>query len=120
MGTVRVISLSDPGRTWEAELLETWGGRMRGLLGTDEGARPVLLERCGAVHTVGMRYGIDVAFVDSCGVVRAVYRDVRPGRLVSCRRASRTLERPASGEPWPEEGERLLIACVGAGDGDDA
>lgn len=47
--------------------------RNTGLLGTDglpEGA--VWIERCGNVHTVGMRYPIDVVFLSRGGRVASV------------------------------------------------
>jgi uncharacterized membrane protein (UPF0127 family) len=56
---------------------DSWWGRFRGLL-----ARPpmkegegLLLLGCGSVHTVGMGYSIDVAFLDAEGkVVRSIPR----------------------------------------------
>lgn len=56
---------------------DSWWGRFRGLL-----ARPriasgegLLLLDCGSVHTVGMAYAVDVAFLDADGrVVRSIAR----------------------------------------------
>lgn len=56
---------------------DSWWSRFRGLL-----ARPrlragdgLLLLECGSVHTVGMAYSIDVAFLDAEGrVVRSIPR----------------------------------------------
>ena len=57
--------------------------RMRGLLGT--GSLPVgtglLIDPCAAVHTIGMRYPLDLVFLDRHGVVVRVCRDVPPGRF---------------------------------------
>jgi uncharacterized membrane protein (UPF0127 family) len=39
--------------------------RRRGLLGRDEAVGALLLERTRWVHTLGMRFPIDVAFLDS-------------------------------------------------------
>jgi uncharacterized membrane protein (UPF0127 family) len=63
---------------------ETTFERMRGLLGTRElrAGHGLLIEACGSVHTVGMRYAIDVIFLDRAWQVRAVKRNVRPGRLL--------------------------------------
>jgi hypothetical protein len=71
--------------------------RMLGLALLDrELAGPgLLIPRCGSVHTVGMRFPLDVLFLD---------RDRRPlsrrlrvgaGRLLADRRAAAVLERPA-------------------------
>lgn len=57
--------------------------RMRGLLGTPnlpEG-HAMLIERCRAIHTVGMRFALDVFFIDREGYVVRIARDVPPGRL---------------------------------------
>lgn len=56
--------------------------RLRGLLGRprlgeDEG---LLLRPCRAVHTWGMRYPIDVAFLDRGGMVLASYPSLAPSR----------------------------------------
>ena len=56
--------------------------RMRGLLGCS-GLGPgaaLLIERCGAVHTVGMRFALDLVFLDRSWRVTRVVRNVRPGR----------------------------------------
>lgn len=59
---------------------DSWWQRFRGLL-----ARPslksgegLLLMGCGSVHTVGMTYPIDVAFVDADGWVVKSYSRLRP------------------------------------------
>ncbi len=55
--------------------------RMRGLLGRS-GLGPgtaLLIERCGAVHTVGMRFSLDLVFLDRSWRVTRVVRNVRPG-----------------------------------------
>jgi uncharacterized membrane protein (UPF0127 family) len=67
----------------EAEVAETSASRRRGLLGRDrlfEGGG-LLIIPCRQVHTFGMRFPIDVVFVDEAlRVVRLVKR-LRPGRL---------------------------------------
>jgi len=58
--------------------------RLRGLLGRKAlgpGAA-LLIERCGSVHTVGMRFALDLVFLDRAWHVVRVVRDVRPGRLM--------------------------------------
>jgi uncharacterized membrane protein (UPF0127 family) len=43
--------------------------RARGLVGRDTYEGAMLLERCRSVHTFGMRFAIDVAFIDRDRVV---------------------------------------------------
>ena len=68
--------------------------RMRGLLGrpplaADEG---LLIRPCRLVHTFGMRYAIDIVFLDRRGVVRQISREVPRGTVRGCWRAWQTLE----------------------------
>lgn len=68
--------------------------RMRGLLfrsglADDEG---LLLRPAPSVHTFFMRFAIDVVFLDKAGSVVGIRRDVKPARVVWCRRARATLE----------------------------
>lgn len=102
---------------WEGRLmgdfrvLATWGERLRGLLGTDSTARPVVLVNCRSIHTFGMRYALDVALADGEGRVLVAKRRLQPGRLLGSRRARYAFERPASEEAWPEVGQCLQWEC---------
>jgi len=72
--------------------------RMKGLLGTralgvDEG---LWITPSNQVHTIGMRYALDLVFVDAENRVVAVEENVAPGRIVrKVRRVSSVLELPA-------------------------
>lgn len=67
----------------EAEVAETPSARRRGLLGRDslpEGGG-LLIVPCRQVHSFGMRFAVDVVFLDrALKVIRAV-REFPPGRL---------------------------------------
>ena len=52
-----------------AEVLDDRRSKRRGLLGRDELDGALLLDGCRWVHTVGMRFAIDVAFLDKDGLV---------------------------------------------------
>lgn len=52
-----------------AELAATRAARRRGLLGRDDLDGAFVLESCRWVHTIGMRFPIDVAYLDAEGVV---------------------------------------------------
>ncbi|MCU1346621.1 MAG: hypothetical protein JWL70_2887 [Acidimicrobiia bacterium] len=54
------------------EVASTRMARRKGLLGRDGIDGALLLERTRWVHTIGMRFPIDVAYVDSDGVVLKV------------------------------------------------
>jgi uncharacterized protein len=55
----------------------------------------LLLPRTRAVHTFGMRFDLDLYWLDAAGHVVRVDRAVPPGRLRACRRACAVLERPS-------------------------
>ena len=63
------------------------------------------IPRCRSVHTLGMRFAIDVLFLDGRGAVVRVARAVPPGRLVLCRGAREALEARAGA------GERFLAVA---------
>lgn len=101
-----------PGERLLFSALDSPLAKMRGLLGTMPDACPVALVRCSSVHTFGMRYRIDVAFVAANGVVLEVWRSVPPGRLLSNHRARVTLERPHRGGEWLAGGEQVAMRRI--------
>ena len=62
----------------------------------------LLLPRCRSVHTFGMRFRLDVLFLDGGGAVIRNCRDVPCGRVLTCRRAVAVLELPARRVPGAE------------------
>jgi uncharacterized protein len=60
----------------------------------------LLIPRCSSVHTFGMRFALDLYFLDAEGRVIAVRRSVPPRRLVWQRGAAAVLEIPS-----PQGGE---------------
>lgn len=82
--------------------------RMRGLLGAERGEEMLLIAPCKGIHTYGMRYPIDAAFVDCEGVVVLVRRALEPGSRVACRAASLVIERRyVEDAAWFELGEEI-------------
>ena len=53
----------------------------------------LLLPRCSSVHTFGMRFDLDVCFLDAAGRKLRVVAAVPPGRFVAHRGAAAVLER---------------------------
>jgi uncharacterized protein len=78
-------------------LADSWLARLRGMV-----ARPapkpgegLLLTPCSSVHMYGMRFPLDVAFLDKRGVVVAMYPTLLPGaRTRWHRNATHALELP--------------------------
>ncbi|HVD56533.1 MAG TPA: DUF192 domain-containing protein [Thermoleophilaceae bacterium] len=86
--------------------------RRRRLLGLALRRRPpdgwgLLLPRCRSVHTFGMRFAIDIVFLDARGRVVRVVSGLRPRRIVLCRRAAAAVEVRA--------GEGEIIAAMAEG-----
>lgn len=98
-----------------AAIAETPHARRRGLLGTDslgDGAG-ILILPCRQVHTFGMRYPIDVIFIDDSWKVKRIACRMKPRRLSPIVPASRAvLEIPAA--KAEETGTRVgdIIAAV--------
>ncbi|MFJ7127977.1 DUF192 domain-containing protein [Streptomyces sp. NPDC098101] len=75
-------SLVVPGESAEVplEVAASYRARRRGLLGRDGIAGALLIVRTNSVHTFGMRFAIDVAYLDRSFRVLSVVT-MRPGRL---------------------------------------
>ncbi len=76
--------LVDPdGRAWDVAIPSTRRERMRGLLGRPDlpAGTGMLFRRCRSVHTVGMRFPLDVVFLDRTFCVLDVCSAL-PGRWV--------------------------------------
>ena len=70
--------------------------RMRGLLARPplQAGEGLLIAPCPSVHTFGMRYALDLVFLDPAGQVLKLTRQLQPWRMSSCPRAHATLELP--------------------------
>jgi len=70
------------------ERADTWWSRFRGLLGrpTLQEGEGLLLRPCRGIHMIGMRYPIDVVFIDQGGKVVATYNGLVPGRVTRIHR----------------------------------
>lgn len=63
-----------------ADVLSSLPDRVRGLLGRNGIEGAVVIERCRWIHTVGMRFAIDVAYLDREGTVLRI-DTIRPNRV---------------------------------------
>jgi uncharacterized protein len=94
--------MTPAGSALEAWLATTVPSRLAGLAWTRAlpDGRGLLLPRCRAVHTVGMRFAIDVAFLSwppvrgGCEVI-SLHAAVPPLRMVAARGAGAVLEATA-------------------------
>ena len=77
------------------EWATTGSERRRGLLGRDSLEGALVIERCRWVHTVGMRFAIDVAFLDADGLVVRTVQMPRRRIGLPVPRARRVIEAEA-------------------------
>jgi hypothetical protein len=96
-----------------APVAASFNERALGLMHPSARAGALVLPHCRSIHTVGMRYSIDVAFVDAHNQVCKVCHALPPGHIAACLRASYVLERRASPAPWFEVGEQLVTHETG-------
>jgi len=70
--------------------------RMEGLAGLDaiSPSEALHIPRCRSVHTFGMRFPLDLVWLDREGELLRVDRDVPPRRLRTCLRARSVVETP--------------------------
>lgn len=104
----------------------SFASRLKGLLQTDklsEGAQQgvLCLAPCRSIHTMGMKQPVDVAFVNSEGVVVRVERDVKPGRLLVCVHARWVCERVSRPrDAWFAPGGRVWLAALETQEGEES
>jgi hypothetical protein len=79
---------------WRIRQAVRWWSRAIGLLATPALEDPcgLWIAPCNSVHTLGMRYPIDVVFVRADGTIAKVVEQLRPWRAAGCRQARFTLE----------------------------
>jgi uncharacterized membrane protein (UPF0127 family) len=72
----------------------TFLARLRGLLfyAPLVPGEALRISPCNAVHTIGMRYAIDVVFVAADGSILKVVPGLPPWRMASCRHAVEVIE----------------------------
>lgn len=82
----------------EVPVASTRYARLLGLsnLHLDEAGPGLLIPGCRSIHTFGMRFALDLVFLDRDGRPCSVRRAVPPRRLAWERRASAVLELPCA------------------------
>lgn len=80
----------------DLRIANTFWSRLKGLLGTNylpEG-KGLLITPCNSIHMFGMRYAIDVVFLDSAWRVLKVLHQFPPGKTAACPGSAQVLELP--------------------------
>lgn len=72
MVTAECWLVSDGHVLASAERADDRRSRTRGLLGRSEFEGALVLSKCRSVHTIGMKFAIDVAYLDAEGIVLKV------------------------------------------------
>jgi uncharacterized membrane protein (UPF0127 family) len=82
---------------FEVPVADTFLSRLFGLalLPRERSGPGLLIPRCRSVHTFGMRFALDLLFLDADQRVIQLRRAVPSGRLIRCRAASSVLELPS-------------------------
>src|SRR5262245_36800974 len=65
------------------------------LLDRERAGEGLLIPRTRSVHTFGMRFPLDLIFLDARGTVVEIRRQVPPHRVARCPRAESVLELPS-------------------------
>jgi uncharacterized membrane protein (UPF0127 family) len=83
---------------WEVCVAKGPRARLLGLahLDREEAGAGLFIPRCSSVHTFGMRFPLDLYFLDGSQALVAVRENVPGRRVVVCRGALGVLERPAA------------------------
>ncbi|MDD2420528.1 MAG: DUF192 domain-containing protein [Heliobacteriaceae bacterium] len=70
------------------EVADTFWTRLRGLLGRSHlpPGYALLLAPCNQIHTLGMRFPLDVLYLDQANVILEMEIMVKPGRIQRARR----------------------------------
>lgn len=79
------------------EVADSHAKRNKGLLGRDglASGEGLWIVPCEAVHTFGMRFPIDLVYIDRKRRVRKVRSSVRPWRMSACLSAHSVIELPS-------------------------
>lgn len=93
-------------------LATSFSKRLKGLLWSKPTNEILLLMPCKSIHTFGMKYAIDIAFVDVHGNIEQSFRDVLPRQKMKCKEACAVLERYATPHAaWFQKGDFVSISC---------
>lgn len=100
------------GKVESLEFASTTKERLRGMLFRDPDEVTRILIPCRDIHTFGMRYPIDVAFISRDGQVLEVHRNVSTKKRIKRKDASLVAERFSRSGEWLKEGDVIRIGSI--------
>jgi len=82
---------------YDVPVADTWRSRLLGLalLPRAHAGEGLLIPRCRSVHTFGMRFPLDLLFLDEEGEVVELHRSVPARKVFRCPAAGAVLELPS-------------------------
>ena len=88
------LTLASADKQLQLFMADRWWLRLRGLLGRPPLTlgQAMLIDPCHSVHTIGMRYPIDVVYLDKNYRVLKVVECLAPYKFSACKGASYTIE----------------------------
>lgn len=101
MGRLDRLPVRDAPGVGRVRVARGFRARLLGLALLSTPPDALLFERCRSVHTFGMRWPLDLLWLDGEGAVVRVDRSVPSGRARACRRASAVVEIPAARSRHP-------------------
>lgn len=117
MTLMLVNQRTDEALAERVEVAVTRRDRRKGLLGRSglEPASALIIAPCFSIHTMFMRFDIDVVFVDDDGRVVKVVRDMTPWRIAVDPTAHAVVELPAGSlrDRQVNVGDRLYLLVPG-------
>jgi uncharacterized protein len=119
MAAMRVRNLSREADLAErAMVADNFWRRLRGLLGRDglEQGEGLVIVPCTSVHMLGMRFPLDVLYLDRSGTVLRALSDLRPGQFGPLVwRSHMAVELPAGtiAATGTEAGDRVTLEPIG-------
>lgn len=112
-GTVVINQESQVVLAAKLAIAQTFWLRLKGLIGTTTLAsgEGLLIRPCGSVHTIGMKYPIDVLFLSSDLRVLKVVHAMGTMRTACCLNSAMALELPAgtAAKTGTVAGQQLII-----------
>ncbi len=97
------------GEAQSLEMATSASSRLRGMLFKDPDDVTRLLVPCHDIHTFGMRYPLDVAFISKDGRVLEVHRNVEGRRRLRRKEASMVAERFSKQGDWLQAGDVIKL-----------
>lgn len=100
-----IMKLVSSQRKFEVKIARNFFSRAFGLLFKKKlsDKECLLITPCKSIHTIGMRYNIDVVFIDAFGYITDIYYDVSPFKVLSASKEACSVIEFLGGELKNEE-----------------